>query len=194
MSFLTDSSSNNFTVTAYGDTSPNTSIKKFGISSAYFDGNGDYIETPNNPIFDFSVGDWTIEFWMYADTQNDKHILSNIGPGTGGINIYIDDSQNITYNNGINTTSVGTSYSPYWNQWTHIALARLGTTITMYVNGVVAGTPTTQTPETSQFLFIGKSGYSGYDFTGYIDDLRITMGIARYTANFTPPIVPFPNS
>ena len=180
-----DFSNNNFAVTANGNAQISSAQSKFGGASAYFDGSGDYLQTPN--LFNFASQDWTIEFWLYANTQTDKHIIANVGSGQDGINIYIDGSSNITYNDGNTTTSVGTSYTSYWNQWTHIAVVRSGSTISMYVNGALAGTPTTQTPGTNQFLYIGKSGYSGYDFTGYIDDLRITKGVARYTANFTPP-------
>jgi uncharacterized membrane protein len=187
-----DFSNNNFAVTANGNAQISSAQSKFGGGSALFDGSGDYLQTPN--LFNFASQDWTIEFWLYAaNTQTDKHIIANVGSGQDGINIYIDADSNITYNDGNAITSVGTSYTSYWNQWTHIAVVRSGSTISMYVNGALAGTPTTQTPGTNQFLYIGKSGYSGYDFTGYIDDLRITKGVARYTTDFTPPNISFPD-
>jgi Concanavalin A-like lectin/glucanases superfamily len=185
-----DSSTNDFAITANGDAQLVKGVKKYGNAAGYFDGDGDYLETPN--LFDFASQDWTIEFWLKCNTQSDVHIIANIASGESGINIYIDGSNSITYNNGLTATSVGTSYAPHWNQWTHIALVRSGSTISMYVDGTLAGTPTSQTPGSNQFLYIGKSGY-GHEFNGYIDDLRITKGIARYTANFIPPTQQLPD-
>jgi len=79
------------------------------------------------------------------------------------------------------------------NTWYHIALVRYVNTTTMYINGVVAGTPWADTTAyvSAAIVLIGAS-YSGGAtisnyFNGYIDDLRVTKSVARYTSAFTPP-------
>ena len=62
---FTDSSSYNHTGTAYGNAKISITQSKFGGSSGYFDGTGDYVQFPYNSIFDLSSGDWTLEAWFY---------------------------------------------------------------------------------------------------------------------------------
>ena len=74
--------------------------------------------------------------------------------------------------------------------WYHIALVRSGTTNTLYVNGVSsASNSTSPTWPTTPSIGVGRlyNDNTSYTLTGYISDLRITNGFARYTANFTPP-------
>src|SRR6185437_4647016 len=81
------------------------------------------------------------------------------------------------------------------NTWYHVAFVRSGNTITAYVNGVQYGSPVTDS-STATFnnqVFIGSYADSYGKFQGYIDELRVTKGVARYLANFTPPNAPFPN-
>jgi hypothetical protein len=96
-----------------------------------------------------------------------------------------------------NTTSnYGNGITVFKNQWTYLTWVRSGTTMTYYVNGVSAGFNTvsgTQTASaTTNLVVIGSkdSSLSGYGTLGYIADLRITNGYARYTTTFTPPTVP----
>jgi hypothetical protein len=79
------------------------------------------------------------------------------------------------------------------NTWTHIAFVRSGTTLTCFLNGVSVGTTTTASSigSASAGSYIGSSQSGNYWF-GYIDDLRVTKGYARYTSNFTPPTAALP--
>jgi hypothetical protein len=81
--------------------------------------------------------------------------------------------------------------------WHHVALVRYGNTLTTYVDGV-AGTPADCTG-----ISFGDSGFTvqlggvnnaPYDapLNGYIDEFRVTKGVARYTGSFTPPTQAFP--
>jgi len=81
------------------------------------------------------------------------------------------------------------------NTWNHVAYTRNGSTLTRYINGTANGTATWSANLTGSSFLIGGStaGNVGY-LTGNIDDFRITVGVARYTANFTPPTAAFPNS
>ena len=107
-------------------------------------------------------------------------------------------------NSGTSSFAFGYGLSPYTlltvggrvnNQWQHIAVVRSGSTITIYVNGVSQGTLSNSTNWSDSNLRI--SGFvdtqsSIYAYYGYLDDFRITKGIARYTSNFTPPTAAFP--
>jgi hypothetical protein len=79
------------------------------------------------------------------------------------------------------------------NVWTHLAWVRVGSTLTFYVDGVAGGTVTVSGTltgaATTNPIYIGTkdNGLATYGNVGYIDDLRITNGYARYTGNFTPP-------
>ncbi len=80
------------------------------------------------------------------------------------------------------------------NQWIHFAIVRNGSNWTMYRDGVSVTTVTySGVTSTTNFFYIGASG-DGYYFNGYIDELRITKGIARYTSNFTPSTTQFLDS
>jgi hypothetical protein len=194
-----------------GDAKISTAVSKFGGSSMYFDGTGDYCFLPNTHSFLFSKGDFTIEAWVYiSDTSTRKYIL---GPGTDpashykgfGLEIWNQQLSMWASSNGTSwdilecdTASNRGATLLAINTWYHIAVSRSGSTFRSFVNGVVEKTFTSSatifTDATIPYN-IGRSGYStgGYFYyNGYIDDLRITRGYARYTTTFTPPAAPLP--
>ena len=71
----------------------------------------------------------------------------------------------------------------------HVAAVRSGSTTTIYMDGVQVASGTVSITDFNGTLTIGQytSPISGSEWTGYIDDLRITRGVARYTAAFVPP-------
>jgi hypothetical protein len=73
--------------------------------------------------------------------------------------------------------------------WHHVAVVRNGSTWTIYVDGISRGTGTWSgtIANIAYGPYIGADQFYGREYTGYIDDLRVTKGRARYTANFTPP-------
>jgi hypothetical protein len=84
----------------------------------------------------------------------------------------------------------------YDNNWHHVAVVRSSGTMNFYFDGSAQGSGTADSTNYSGAagtLRIGASGAYISDLNGYIDDLRITKGVARYTANFTPPTAAFPN-
>lgn len=81
--------------------------------------------------------------------------------------------------------------------WTHVAAARQINVLRVFVGGVLDGTfALTQNGFTNVggSLIVGADNGFGQVMNGFLDDLRITNGVARYTANFTPPAEEFPNS
>ena len=91
-----------------------------------------------------------------------------------------------------NTDLISYGTMPTTGTWTHIAITRSGTTARMFYDGTQVASATTAHDFVDAAFYIGQDGGSNA-FIGYIDDLRITKGYARYTANFTPPTAAFPN-
>jgi hypothetical protein len=184
-----------------GNAQVSTSVKKFGNASMYFDGSGDYLNQPSSPNFGLS-GNFTVEAWVY--------LTANIANAVGG---YLTDFRGGSTNNfalgfignggvtkmyefiGSTGASTTGSATVTLNTWNHVAWVRNGSTVTMYLNGTANGTMTSSFVQGSTNVTIA-SRYTGATeyITGYIDDLRITNGVARYTTTFTPPTVAFPNN
>jgi hypothetical protein len=191
-----------------GNAQVSTSVVKYGSGSMYFDGTGDYLfsAAPNVVINNnFSSGNYTIEFWMNPSVTPTTEIgILCVGPTTSGglnrgwaIEIHNGVSTGIWfYQAGVITTWTRLGSFPLLNTWSHIAIVRNNTVVTCYINGVATGTASAGSSAQTAFsagdpLFVGafySSATAGrFFYTGYMDDLRVTQGIARYTANFTPP-------
>ena len=198
---FTDSSTNNFTLTAFGDAQIDTAIKKFGSGAAYFDGNGDYALATNSSAFNFSNGDFTVEFWTYfgAQTQSLGAFVTTASPNDAqGIFIGVQSNNQIQWlaGNGAWLFSQVISTPLATDSWNHIAYVRNGTSLIIFVNGVQADTyniGTTALTNTNNRILIGGRDDASQYFSGYIDELRITKGVARYTSNFVPQTAPFAN-
>jgi hypothetical protein len=190
---ITDSSRIPKTVTAVGNAQISTAQSKFGGSSMLFDGTGDWMQTPKSLDFAFGTADYTIELWFYLLSGDPNLRLVEFEGNADNLscNISTSNSGTLSYFNGsTNTLSSAGLYAI--NTWNHLALVRNSGTAKVYLGGTSvitqATTPNTTSP---RILYIG--GASSTTFNGYIDDLRITKGVARYTANFTPPTTPFPD-
>ena len=192
---LTDVSSRNRNPASYGNVSISSTISKYYGSSAKFDGNGDYLSIDvgiSTSTSDFVLGpsgsDFTIEMYLYATSSANGGIISTYSNwNTGYLNRWalIFSENNIQWYNSAG--GIGIGESAILNQWVHYAICRSGSTITMYRNGISIGTQTTNQNYTSiDPLVTGYINGWGY-YQGYIQDLRIYKGIAKYTANFTPP-------
>jgi len=180
-----------------------TAVKKYGNASMYFDGTGDYLYGSPNQTFNLSVGDFTVELWVYFTGSNNSRGIWAVGNASrSGVCLNISATGRIqsVYGDGVNCTYTDGTTVVQLNTWNHIALSRAGSTNRMYLNGVLENTFTS-----SNF---GAGSYSGYvgdgwgissgnlvfmsaaasgPILGYIDDFRITKGYARYTSNFTAP-------
>ncbi len=172
----------------YGAVQINTTTVKYGTGSIRFNGTTDYLwDTYKESL----LGDWTIEGWFYCAASGVQQTLiffNGGGSSTSGINIWQSTANQLVIDNGAVGQAAFTGGTIPINQWAHIALVRSGTTTSGYINGTFVGS-NTFTPSTGIVaIMIGKyNNVSNFYFNGYIDDLRITNGVARYTANFVPP-------
>ena len=196
-----DLSNRNATVTFNGNASLSTAQSKFGGSSLYLGATGDSVsisDTYWNTVI--NSGDFTIEFWVRF-TGNDNSLLVYNGTWSGASNgwfvqrygtaslsgqiiFFFRDSggwQYINYSQGTRTTVSE-------DTWYHVAVTRNSNTWKLFLNGTAEDTITN-----SNSIVTGTEGklmidYSAsYTLTGYLEDMRITPGIARYTSNFTAP-------
>jgi hypothetical protein len=187
-----------------GNAQISTSVVKYGTGSLAFDGTGDRLTAPASPNIAFGTGDFTVEAWIYTNTLSGERGFLQTSDTAGGLKtsyttgivILLDASPNfgrvITNVGGTNVTS-GSTYIAT-NTWYHVALTRASGSVRLFINGTLVGGPTTITTDlTGQNICVGGYYNTSYLWNGYIDDLRITKGYARYTANFTPPTAALPD-
>jgi hypothetical protein len=188
---FTDSSGTGKVVTAVGNAQIDTAQSKFGGASALFDGTGDYLNLNGESDFAFGTGDFTIDFWfklnalaspyeVYYDSRPSNGVYPLIysagSPRT--LRYFVSGGDRIT-----GTTTLTT------DTWYHVAVTRSGTNTKLFLNGVQEGSTYS---DSNDYLngaskpFIGAS-FDGIYLNGWIDELRVSKGIARWTANFTPP-------
>ena len=180
-----------------------SSNSAFGSAIA-FDGTGDYVASPNNAALNLVSSDFTIEAWFYAVSFGGNPMLLNKDwlPGStfAQYGIYFSADNKLAAIIGNNAASyeqiITSSIAAPLNAWVHFAFVLMGTQMYLFQGGLLvgSGTRTGSLGAGSAALCIGSSGV-GFNrfFNGYIDDLRITKGVARYTANFSPPAAPFPD-
>lgn len=201
---FTDNSPSPKTVSSINGTSISTSVVKFGTGSGSFSGYGanQFLSVSPLPDFAFGTGDFTIEFQTYP---------TNISGAYGGAGLYMSGPQSnageflIYWESSVLTVRTNDGGSYYYltyiwpiglmNVWSYVAVVRKAGVITIYVNGnsVTSGTLAQNIPASS-FVYIGTFPGAIFYYGGYLDEFRVTKGVARYTANFTPPTGPFPNS
>lgn len=178
-----------------GNAQISTSVVKYGTGSMYFDGTGDWLTLPSNREFAFLSGDFTIEAWIYITDGTPVYhgIFSSAGTGSTDIQFQLQDEKIrvSSYTAEIIVSDVGDAVS--LNTWTHVATTRSGTTIRLFKNGTLIKSGTDSTSWTQSGARVGVVFGTTYPMKGYIDDLRITKGVARYTANFTVPDRAFPD-
>ena len=192
---ITDSSPSPKTVTAVGNTQISTAIADpFGSSTGViaFDGTGDTLDIAAAISFADSES-FTLECFLYKNVGGYGNVFGggpqigydlSASPGTSTGTIYM------FFAGGFGVEASGTAVT--LNTWNHLAWTREGSTCRAFVNGVLQGSGTRS--NAFSFSVIGATTSGGAQaVNGYIDDLRITKGVARYTADFTPPTAPFPD-
>ena len=167
----------------------------------YFDGTGDWLQGTTNALNNLGGGDFTIEFWLYvsANPALAAGLLTkaSYSGNTGWSVIYFPGY--VELRAGSSTVLVQSAASSIsTTTWAHVAITRYGTSGKIFINGIQSGSTGTinNFTDSTTVLAIGAldttTGWNAsYGFNGYIDDLRITKGIARYTSNFTPPTTAF---
>lgn len=177
-----------------GNAQISTTQSKFGGSSMYFDGIGDYLvsNAASTDLYAFGTGDFTIEMWIRFNAINSVQLVYDSRPTSQGNYpmIYLNSDGTIRYY--VNSVDRITSSAISSGVWYHLAIARSGTSTKMFIDGTQAGS--TYTDSTSYLNASGRPwiGFNAFNsnpdqaLNAYVDELRVTKGVARYTANFTP--------
>ena len=175
------------TVTRTGDAKISTAQSKFGGASAFFDGSGDYLTIPNSADFNFGTGDFCIEaFIRLQDVSSYKGIFG--GSNSGEFAIYSAGNQLEIGRWGVAGIAWSGTAVLTAAQWHRVAVSRSKGVVRLFIDGVtVAEVAYTTAVTYAGLLCIGSDASRSYGMAGYIDDVRITKGVARYTADFTPP-------
>lgn len=199
---ITDSSPTPKTVTAVGNSQISTAVADpFGNSTRgvlAFDGNGDTLQVPKLGLINT---DFTIEAWVrLSGTGSSQILVTTYNTTAFQVGTFIVSRTSTNTINFQNAFGVGvTSSALTVGSWYYVAAVyqHSSTTAQLFINGVSQGTASySLTVEAPNLHIGGSSGDNNigtFWFNGYIDDLRITKGVARYTANFTPPTAPFPD-
>lgn len=198
---FTDSELTPKTVTANGNAQIDTAQSKFGGASGLFDGTGDYLSIPDSTDFDFGTGDFTIDFWIRPATNPAASgyggLIStdNAAGGSNGWEVWISNTRIVTFSMSGAGTALLESAALTANVWTHIAVVRNGTGasgLTLYINGTAVDTYTGNVTinDGNLGMVLGRiytTFFAGHTYNGYMDEVRLSKGIARWTTDFTPP-------
>ena len=210
----TDLSDRGNTVTFGGDAEISTAQSKFGGSSLSLDGNGDYVDLPQ--VTNQLVSqDFTIEFWFRINSGAGSETVGLFGsyyttPSGKGMLMVSSATYNQVYFQWMYGSGTGTDWA-YLNQpqgtrtalsnntWYHVAVTRSGSTWRLFLNGTQEDSVTqsdqlTDSGSTTRLGNYGPSATASHGLNGYIEDFRITRGVARYTSNFTAPTSAHPTS
>ena len=194
---FTDSSASARSATAGGGVQHDTAQKKFGASSIYFDGSGDYLTFPDSDDWNWTGG-FTVDFWVRFDaTGTNRAIIGHHSSNSwSGINWLIQYKPSAIEGNIGNNGGSGmsfTSSSVSTGQWYHFALVGTASTLMFYVDG----TRTQNITGTSSFnnvsapFRIGQHGATFTEFKGWMEEIRYS-NVARWSgASFTLPTSAF---
>jgi hypothetical protein len=195
---IIDKSQSVKTITLNGDVKSSTTQSKYLSSSMYFDGTGDSLTIGNNQGLHIGSGDFTMEMWFRAAAVNTNQVLIMRRASATARGFVININSSVANKLGF---VAGDTNTAAWevsmtstsdlsaDTWHHIAIVRSGNNFYLYLDGTQeasVSSSVTIADDTSNML-IGVSDSASSYFSGYLSDLRITKGLARYTANFTPP-------
>lgn len=181
------------------DVSSDATTKKFG-SSLYFNnsdtpqnGTDSYVYASSSSDFAFGTGDWTAEGWVYAKRTTGLNVIFDGRTAGADIspNLFIYGGKWATYQNGWGFNSVGTVSV---NTWYHFALVRSGSTSYLYADGTLVTSIADSRNYVQGGIRVGAGWNANDGLYGYLDDFRLTKGVARYSGNFTPPTTAYPTS
>jgi hypothetical protein len=190
--------------TAAGNAQIDTAQSKFGGASLLCDGTGDHVLTPDHADFTLGSGDFTIEAWFNctAATGTFRAVAGQFDGGataagsawalvrgdTGNMFFQWSDGASFSFISG--TTVFSNSVNPGWH---HVAVAKSGTTCRLFIDGTLEGSGTISVAinNSAASLFVGDLQNNFDPWLGWIDEFRVSIGIARWTAGFTPPAAPY---
>jgi hypothetical protein len=193
-SSITDATGKNI-ITNYF-TAVNGSVYQVGTSSAEF-ADSCNLKIASTSNFGYGTGDFTIEYWVYnratsVGTMLDQRFANDIGVQPA---IYTSTGTNLVYYTAGGNQIIATDAMPSYSTWYFVAVSKNSGITRMFVNGTQVGSFTDSYNYGNTIpLTFGSSAEGLAGYTGYMQQLRITKGVGRYTGNFTTPTQPFPTN
>ncbi len=169
--------------------------EKFGTSSGLYSGSNFNIYSDDTGI-QFGTGSFTVEGWVYRNAAGVQHGLICKGATNTGWVLFVNSSNQLVWTTTTTVQKTSTTTIPA-TTWTYFAIVRSGSTNYMFINGTQEGATWSDSTNFNQTnpLYLGNDrSASTSGLNGYLDDVRITKGVARYTASFTAPTSAFPTS
>ena len=165
-----------------------TSLYNNGLPAAYFNGSTSYVGVSSPGTAYNLSGNFTVEAWVYPTAAGQGGDTTIIGSTTTNSLKFLQSNGAYTIGAAVYGASafITSTIAMTPNAWNHVACTRSGTTFSLWVNGVSAGSASQSAAFASSMLNVGGGQSSAY-FTGYIQDARVVNGTAVYTSNFTPP-------
>jgi hypothetical protein len=179
-----------------------TAQVKFGQSSGLFNGTSDCISTADHADFTVGSDDWTVECWcrLAADAATYRTLYSQKGAANSDTGIWLRLYSG-TKVPDVQVSTAAATYRAYsataitdTTTWHHVAAVKYGSELAIYLDGVKGATTAAITDpilDRGETIYIGCETGAAYYWNGWIDEFRFSKGVARYTANFTPPSGPF---
>jgi len=192
--FTDDSFATQHTMTAQNGAEIDTAESVFGSASGLFTGATAYVDTPDNVDFTWGTADMTWEARIRFTSFTGNQVIMG-RPTSGGSYMYWQVQETaIRFRdyNGSNIIDFTKTYSALsLNTWYHFVVTRSGSNFRFFLDGVQQGTTTSDASafvvRTGTTLQVGANSVISHYFNGHIDEFRISKGVARWTANFTPP-------
>jgi len=195
--------------TRQGNAQIDTAQSKFGGASGLFDGTGDWLTTPDHADFNLGTQNFTVDLWFNCTKAGGTD--ADLGGQTDGIGtpwantsffidrssgnimrFFVSDGTNLTAIQG--TTQFTNLINPGWH---HFAAVRQGNTLRLFIDGIqeASGSFTGTIPNSTALPTIGvRASTGGSPWIGWIDEWRMSVGVARWTTNFVPPSGPYGNA
>jgi len=175
-----------------------SALTKITDGAVSFDGTGDYLSIADSSDFTVGTNPFTLEFYAYKTAAGEDFFCGSYDSSgtTASLSYAVQTGGSSPTNSlvahvaeGGSATSVNSGVDFVLNKWVHVAFVRDGNTLRLFQDGIQMSTAAFSgtVNDASNAFEIGRAGFSGKDFPGYISNFRFVNGTALYTTDFTPP-------
>lgn len=177
-----------------GNAQVSTTQAKFGTTSMYFDGTGDWLLMPDSPNLQLGTGDFTIDGWIYLTATGVAYGIISKGAASTGWSVNVTSGNKLQFSYTATALTGATSLAA--TTWYYFAVVRSGSAtgnLKVYLNGSVdatSGGAVTDNFNQTEVMYVGASRTGTTALNGYLDEVRITKGVARTVT--TTPTAAFP--
>ena len=167
----------------------------FDKTALFFDGKEDHLYVSDHETFDLGEDDFTIDFWIYPlDTNTKKQsLIGQYGMTDASWRIVLDPQKKLFFDvSGEACGDLLSEKNLNLSSWSHVVYVRHNNLLSVFIDGQKSGESSCNGAliNSQSILEVGISSFAGY-FNGYLDEVRISKGIARWENKFTPSKQPY---